>query len=171
MERATGETDVNCWEEADAPEALQRYRTLVNSVDDGIYQLDREGRFVAVNDTIVEMTGYAREELLGEPASLLLDEDDIERIDREIRRRLSSDEPDAEAIEFAAHTADGDEIDCELQLSLLVDGEASEAPREGGETADGGFQGTVGVVRDITDRNRAAPQRTRTAAPARARFD
>ncbi|NUB91420.1 PAS domain S-box protein [Haloterrigena sp. SYSU A121-1] len=155
MERATGETDVNCWEEADAPEALQRYRTLVNSVDDGIYQLDREGRFVAVNDTIVEMTGYAREELLGEPASLLLDEDDVERIGREIRRRLSSDEPDAKAIEFAAHTADGDEIDCELQLSLLVDGEASPTPREGGETADGDFQGTVGVVRDVTDRNRA----------------
>ncbi|ELZ14137.1 multi-sensor signal transduction histidine kinase [Haloterrigena salina JCM 13891] len=155
MERATGETDVNCWAEADAPEALQRYRTLVNSVDDGIYQLDREGRFVAVNDTIVEMTGYAREELLGEPVSLLLDEDDVERIGQEIRRRLSSDEPGADAIEFTVHTADGDEIDCELQLSLLVDGEASETPREGGETADSDFQGTVGVVRDVTDRNRA----------------
>jgi PAS domain S-box-containing protein len=35
----------------------------VNAIDGGIYQLDAEGRFVAVNEGIVELTGYEREKL------------------------------------------------------------------------------------------------------------
>ena len=121
--------------------ALNRYRTLVNTVDDGIYQLDAEGRFVAVNDIIVEMTGYPREELIGEYVSLVLDDEDISRIVEEISHRLTTGEPQKEIFEFTAHTAEGDVIPCELRISLLVD--------------DGEFQGSIGVVRDITERKRA----------------
>ena len=128
---------------ADVPDdvALDRYRTLVNTVDDGIYQLDAEGRFIAVNDIITELSGYSREELIGEYVSLVLDEEDINRVVREISHRLTTGETQQETFEFTAHTADGGAIPCELRISLLVE--------------DDEFQGTIGIVRDIRERKRA----------------
>ncbi|WP_265110834.1 PAS domain-containing sensor histidine kinase [Halosolutus halophilus] len=120
--------------------ALQRYRTLVNTVDDGIYQLDAAGRFVAVNDIIVELTGYARDELIGEHASIVLADDDVERITLEIAQSVANDEQLTDCFEITAHTAAGETRYCELRASLLVE--------------DGTFQGSVGIVRDITDRKR-----------------
>ncbi|MGQ3411196.1 PAS domain S-box protein [Natrinema sp. LN54] len=136
---ATSERDF--WADADESEALRRYRTLVDIVDDGIYQLDADGRFVAVNDCIVELTGYARDDLLGEHISLVLAEDDHRRIEREISTRLSTGDRRRQTFELAAETADGGTIPCELRLSLLTD--------------DGELRGTVGIVRDITERKRA----------------
>ncbi|WP_265112244.1 PAS domain S-box protein [Halosolutus halophilus] len=129
------------WADAAGEHALDRYSTLVNMVDDGIYQLDADGRFVAVNDTIVELTGYSREEILGEHASLMLADDDVSRIQHEIDRRLTADDRQNEAIEFTAWTADGDTIPCEMELHLVVE--------------DSTLQGSIGVVRDITDRKQA----------------
>ncbi len=60
MGNRAGTSEMTCWNDADETEALQHYRTLLNALDDGIYRLDTEGRLVAVNDDIVEMTGYAR---------------------------------------------------------------------------------------------------------------
>ena len=126
------------WADPAGERALERYSTLVNMVDDVIYQLDAQGCFVAVNDTIIELTGYSREELLGEHVSLVLADEDVSRIQREISRRLTDGGRRDEPIEFTALTADGDTIPCELELHLLVE--------------DGAFRGSMGVVRDITER-------------------
>ncbi|WP_435175130.1 PAS domain S-box protein [Halorussus sp. AFM4] len=128
------------WADADEGEALARYRTLVNAIDDGIYQLDAEGRFVAVNDVVVETTGYPRDELLGEHVSVLLDADDVAAVEREIDRRLAGADGRRDTFEFDVRTADGGQIPCELRLNLLVE--------------DGAFRGTLGVVRDVSDRRR-----------------
>ncbi|WP_226005626.1 PAS domain-containing sensor histidine kinase [Natrinema salinisoli] len=127
-------------DEVDDSVAIQRYQTLVNTVDDGIYQLDTDGRFVAVNDIIVEMSGYARDELLGEHVSILLADDDVERIAREIERSVANDDRLTETFEIAARTAADETRYCELRVSLLVE--------------DSDFQGSVGIVRDVTDRKR-----------------
>ena len=140
MSERANVTETAFWADADDEVALRRYRTLVNTVDDGIYQLDASGRFVAVNDVIVEMTGYTREELLGEHVSIVLGDDDIERIGQKISQCLENGVQIEDTFEFAAQTVGG-EIPCELQMSLLVE--------------DGTFVGTVGIVRDITDRKQA----------------
>ena len=125
------------WAEVDPEQGFERYQTLVNAVDDGIYQLDADGRFVAVNDAIVEATGYAREELLGEPVSTLLEKPDVARLEREIRARLRAGSDDATAFDVVVHTADGERIPCELRFSLL--------------TTDGALDGTVGIVREVSE--------------------
>lgn len=140
MNRQGGAREIAFWEEMPDTEALERYRTLVNTVEDGICQVDTDGRFVAVNDVICEMSGYSHTELLGEPASLVLDSRDIERIEREIRGRLTTGRERTDMFECTARTASGGTFTCEIQLSLLFDDEL--------------FAGTVGVVRDITDRKR-----------------
>jgi PAS domain S-box-containing protein len=101
-ERAASEPRL--WADVDGAEALDRYRTLVDLVDDGIYRLDAEGRFVAVDDAVVEATGYAREELLGEHASILLDAADVECVEGAIR--VDSTPGEATTFRFTLPAAD-----------------------------------------------------------------
>ncbi|MFP8955822.1 PAS domain S-box protein [Natrialbaceae archaeon A-CW3] len=118
---------------------LQRYGTIVNTVDDGLYQLDADGCIVAANDTIVERTGYDRDELFGEHVSIIVDEDDVERLEREIRMRLETNTDPDTSFDLTLTTDDGGHIACELRFSLLVN--------------DGEFDGTVGILRDVDERH------------------
>ena len=119
----------------------ERYQTLMNTVGDGIYQLDPAGHFVAINDVIVEKTGYTREDLLGEHVSMVLDDPEIERVERVIRDLLATEDSDRVAtLELPVQTAAGTTIPCELRLSILEDEHA--------------FRGTVGVIRDISERKK-----------------
>ncbi|MCU4742026.1 PAS domain S-box protein [Halobacteria archaeon AArc-m2/3/4] len=142
-------TEAAFWADDGDDVALQNFYTLVNTVDDGIYQLDTAGRFVAVNDAIPEMIGYTRDELLGEHVSVVLEDEDIDRITREISTCLETDGRIDETFELTARTADGEGISCELRLSLLVDG--------------GTFRGSTGIVREISDRKRGGPTRRERA--------
>ncbi|WP_306054124.1 PAS domain S-box protein [Natronococcus wangiae] len=127
------------WGDADDIEARERYQTLVNAIDDGICQLDDEGRFVAVNDVIVEMTGYAGEELLGERISAFLDGGGS-TLEREIERLRAEPDERSELLELALRTADGERTPCEVRVSQLE--------------SDDTVRGAVGIVRDITERKR-----------------
>ncbi|WP_135819712.1 sensor histidine kinase [Halostella litorea] len=120
---------------------LHRYERLVETVGDGMYALDEDGHFMTVNNGLVGMTAYSREGLLGEHVSIVMDEDDVEAGRDRIRELLCEDGPDATAMEMDVHTKDGRTIPCENQIALLVDD-------------DGRFNGTVGVLRDITERKR-----------------
>ncbi|WP_254862236.1 PAS domain-containing sensor histidine kinase [Halovivax gelatinilyticus] len=122
-------------------ETATHHASLVNAVDDGIYRLDDEGRFVAVNDAIVETAGWTREELLGEHVSIAIEDDDARRLEREIRARLESGEDPNTTFSLAIETAWGTSLPSELRFSLLVD--------------DGSFEGTVGVVRTVEDQDRS----------------
>jgi PAS domain S-box-containing protein len=129
------------WGDADDDIALHRYRTLVNTIDDGIYQVDTDGRFVAVNDVIVEATGYTRDELLGEHVSLVLADSDIERIEREISSQIGApNEDDIATFDITVRTVDGDTIPYELRINLLLE--------------DGTFRGSIGVARNRTEEQR-----------------
>jgi PAS domain S-box-containing protein len=118
---------------------LQRYERLVETVGDGMYALDSEGHFMTVNNGLLAMTGYSREGLLGEHISIVMDDDAVESGRAQIRDLLS-DDVDVTAVEMDLHTKDGRSIPCENQIALLEDGDE--------------FQGTVGVLRDITERKR-----------------
>ena len=121
---------------------LERYKRMLDAAGDGIYALDADGRFTTVNDALVTKTGYTREELLGEHATTVLDDADVEHARTLIRDLLAHDSGDiGNSFEASLHTAAGDTVPCEFRIALLT-------------TADGAFQGTVGVIRDITDRKR-----------------
>ncbi|SEW30180.1 PAS domain-containing sensor histidine kinase [Natrinema salifodinae] len=126
--------------DTDDDTALHRYQTLVETIDDGIYHLDREGHFVAVNDVIVETTGYTRDELVGEHVSVLLADADLERIEREIAQRTDATADEVASFELVVRAADGTEIPCDLRVNPLLE--------------DGEFRGTIGVVRDRSERRR-----------------
>ncbi|NHN49616.1 PAS domain S-box protein [Halostella sp. JP-L12] len=119
---------------------LRRYERLVETVGDGMYALDADGHFMTVNNGLVAMTGYTREGLLGEHVSIVMDEADVAEGREKIRGLLDGDAETA-AMEMGVHTKDGRVVPCENQIALLTDD-------------DGDLQGTVGVVRDITERKK-----------------
>lgn len=127
--------------EASGREALERYKVILQNIRDAVYTLDANGRITWVNPTAVEEfdIGYDREELIGAPVSKVLDESDIEKAVTIIQSLLEDDDRSSGRCEISIHTAHGTEIPCDLRLALL--------PFDDGE-----FQGTVGVLRDISDR-------------------
>ncbi len=153
MSTRTGSPDGEFWGDVNDEVALRRYRTLVSTIDDGVYQLDSNGYFVEINDVIVETTGYSREELLGEHVSLVLTDDDIAHIEREIKNQIETENEDTATFELGVQTADGDVVPCELRINLLIEEEK--------------FRGSIGLVRDVSEQK----QRTATLESARASYD
>ncbi|WP_277556161.1 PAS domain S-box protein [Halobaculum limi] len=118
---------------------LKQYERMVNAAGDMMYVLDSTGRIEFANDTATALTGYDRETLLGESIDLLIDSDDRAAGDEYIAAMLSDRrDPPSDAFSWTLVTADGERIDVESQITLLNDGDE--------------WRGTVGVVRDITER-------------------
>ncbi|MEF8786957.1 MAG: PAS domain S-box protein, partial [Haloarculaceae archaeon] len=117
---------------------LERYETILNTAVDAIYQLDTDRRIVAVNDATVRLTGYDRSELLGSEISLIMSEEDIRKGDEKIAEALTERNDDVQSLGMSIHTKDGREVPCEARIAVL--------------RRNGDFDGTVGVVRDISDR-------------------
>jgi len=130
---------------------LERYETIVEIAGDGVYTLDEHGYMTFVNESLAAYTGYDRDELIGEPVSLLLSEEDIQQ-GTEIIRSLLSGEEDEGVFEIEICTREGDRIPAELSVALLP--------------SDDGFRGTAGVGRVITERK----ERERTLERERKRF-
>jgi len=122
---------------------LRRYERIVEASGDPVYTLDTEGHFTFVNDRLVDWTGYDRADLDGEHISLLMEDDDVET-GRQLIQSLLTGDDDRNTFEMDVVTADGEPITCENHIALVL--------------ADGEFAGTVGILRDITDRKRRAKE-------------
>ena len=120
---------------------LERYETIVQAIPDEVYTLDADGCLTSLappSDRDLSVTEYEPKELVGEHVSTVMDEADvaagselIEELLREGRRRGS--------FEMDLVTRGGDRIPFENHVALL--------PGDDGE-----FHGTVGVLRDVSDR-------------------
>lgn len=119
---------------------LEPYQTMVDTAGDMVYVLDERGRLEFVNDEACRLTGYDEEDLLGEAVTTVMDESDLER-GREVVRSLLADESDglSDSYEWTLETAEGDTIPVESNITLIT-------------SDDGEFEGSVGVVRDVSER-------------------
>ena len=124
-------------DEAESEEQLSRYQALIEVLKDPVYVLDEGGQFDFVNDAFVEKFGYERNELLGNGVSVIKDEQAVEQGLNNLRRILSSDEPDSVYFETEIQSESGESIPCEDHMTAL--------PYEGDE-----FDGSVGILRDVS---------------------
>ncbi|MDG5759010.1 PAS domain S-box protein [Natronococcus sp. A-GB1] len=108
----------------------QRFRAIADALDGGVLQLDADGRIVTVTDDLLEITGYAREQLVDAYVSALFDADVLEREDED----ESEDDPGHRRdLETVIETADGRTVDCTVRLERLIE--------------EGEERGTVCIVR------------------------
>jgi PAS domain S-box-containing protein len=116
----------------------RRYEAAFSAADDPIYVLDEAGRIREVNEALLSLTGYEESELLGERMSVLLDDDELDRAERRIREAVVEGDQSVGTVETEIRTAGGRRRTCAINVAVLPD--------------EGGISGSVGVMRDVTDR-------------------
>lgn len=125
-------------EKKEREQELERYETIIETVEDGIYALDTHQHFTLINEGYAEMVGYPREELLGSHISVVVDDEAVE-LSKQLRERMLTDEIDGGVAQVGVPTATGETIPTETAFAPLW-------------SDDGVLNGTVGIVRDITER-------------------
>ena len=116
---------------------LQEYETVIEALSDAVYVVDERGRFRYVNDEFSNLVGYDRETIIGNTPSLIKNEDAVQQVEGQLDRLLSHDGPETASVEVTIQPRTGEPIVCEDHMGVLLhDGE--------------GFNGSVGVLRDIT---------------------
>ena len=120
-------------------ETEARFSAVADNLHAGLAVTDLDNRAVYVNGYLCERTGYAREELVGRRlASVFLSREDQERDEERLRQREAGER---EVYEVVHRRRDGSTFLAEVSAGPLRDG-------------DGRIIGTVGVVIDISDRDR-----------------
>jgi PAS domain S-box-containing protein len=55
--------------------AAERYRTFIENIDDGVYEVDLQGNFTYFNNALCQVFGFPREEIAGANFSKFMDEE------------------------------------------------------------------------------------------------
>ncbi len=119
-------------------ESEEKYRSLFEDSKDGVYITSLEGRFLSVNQSIAELLGYSRKELID------LDVNDLYVCPEDRIRFHETIKRDGSVRDFEAklRKRDGTEMDCLLTSTV----------RRGQNGSIAGYQG---IIRDITQQKTA----------------
>jgi len=120
---------------------LRQYQRLVETVGDPMYILDAEGTITLANEALAEMLGCSRSEAIGMNARAFIDADSYETGTELLARIHADPELDWSTHEVTVRSVDDREIPAEINIAPVT-------------SADGTLDGSVGVVRDISDRHR-----------------
>lgn len=120
-------------------ESEQRYRSLVETAQEGIWVIDAEARTTFVNPKMAEMLGYTTREMIGRSLLDFLDDEGKAAAQADLERRRSGA---TERIDFRFLRKDGSDLWAILAVHPLFD----EAGR---------YDGVLGMLTDITERKRA----------------
>jgi PAS domain S-box-containing protein len=118
---------------------LQEYETLFDTVQDKLYVIDRNGCIERVTDPLAEQVGTDPETLRGQHVSEILTDETVEEGERLILDLLVTPDSVSNVYEGTMVTTAGETVPVEIELSLLPH--------------DDKFRGTVGTVRDISQRH------------------
>jgi len=115
-----------------------RYSTVLRALGYPIYVVDETGVFSYVNDAMLELTGYEREEIIGSPTDVIKDDEAVSEAEDQLGSILSHKGPNTSQFYVDIVPKDGDPIPCRDHMAVL--------PYEGEE-----FRGSVGILRNISD--------------------
>ena len=120
----------------------EKYRTIIEKIVEGYYEVDLAGNFTLVNDVICDNMGYSRDELIGMNNRQYMDEQTAKKVLERFAEVYTTGQPAAEFFDFEIIKKDGTKIITSSSISLIRDSK--------GEPT--GFRG---VIRDITERKQA----------------
>jgi len=113
----------------------ERFRRIVHTAEEGIWEIDATARTSFVNPKMASMLGYAIEDMLGQPLVAFMDEEGRSMLEQNIARRQRGM---AERHEFKFLRSDGGELWTSLITNPIYD-------------ADGAYLGALALVTDVTE--------------------
>ncbi len=129
------------WAEGALREREEKYRTILESIEEGYFEVDLAGNFTFANPSMCRILGYARKELLGMNNRSYTSPETAEKMYQIFNTIYRTGKP-ATVLDYELIGKDGSTRILELSASLMRD--------QSGEPA--GFRG---VARDVTDRQQA----------------
>ena len=120
-------------------ESEERYRLLVETMNDGLGVQDEKGIWVYANDRLYEMLGYSREEVVGRPLTDFLDETSRRSYEEQMSERTKGNRG---FYEMSWLTKDGEPIFTLVSAQSIID-------------EQGRFKGSFAIVTGINERKRA----------------
>lgn len=116
----------------------EKYRTILDNIEDGYFETDLAGSFTFVNPAVERMLGYSEEELIGMNNMEYMDTENARSVYQAFNEVYKTGES-MKGFDWELSTKDGRKISVEASFNLIRD-------------ADGEPLGFRGIVRDITDR-------------------
>jgi PAS domain S-box-containing protein len=122
----------------------EKYRTILENIEDGYYEVDLAGNFTFFNDSMCRILGYPKEALMGMNNQQYADKEVAKKVFRAFNRVYKTGKPGRE-FDWEIVRKDGTKRYIETSVSLRKD-------------ASGEPIGFRGITRDITDRKRIEEQ-------------
>ena len=119
----------------------EKYRTILENIEEGYYEVDLAGNFTFFNDSVCRMLGYPKDELMGMNHRTYTDQAHSDRLYQVSNRVYTTGEP-AKGVDWKIIRKDGAIRFIEASVSLIKD-------------SNGRPTGFRGIARDITDRKEA----------------
>jgi len=127
--------------EEDLRKSEERYRTILENIQDGYFEIDLAGNYTFVNDAECVNMGYTKEELIGMNNRQYTDEENAKKAFQALNKLFRTGEP-VKGLEMEIVRKDGTKAFNEISVSLIRDSEGKPT----------GFRG---ISRDVTERKRA----------------
>jgi PAS domain S-box-containing protein len=134
-------------------ESTDRYRTILENIADGYYEIDLDGRLTFCNDAMLDILGLKRDEVHRLSPQVFRSSDHPDRIDAAFKRVFATGQPST-ALAWELVRCDQRKIAVEVSISLIRDQ----------DDAPAGFRG---IVRDVTERAAADRERARLESQLR----
>lgn len=151
-EREAGERALSLEASARALAASEvRYRRIVETAGEGVWQLDEQGRTTLANEAMARMLGSSAEQLLGRSLFDFVDEADRPAAQAVLHSPTGHD---SERHQLRLRRADGHEVWAEISTCAMAD-------------ADGRPAGTLAMVTNATERRRRDEELRATNAQLR----
>ncbi len=131
----------------------EKYRTVIETMQEGYFELDLAGTFTFANDMECENYGYTRNELIGMNYRKIVDEKTTQELYQTFNRLYHTGEP-IKLLETERIRKDGTKAFSEISASLIRDSERKPI----------GFRG---ISRDVTERKRTEEVLKKSEAEAR----
>jgi PAS domain S-box-containing protein len=129
-------------ERKEAEKALQdseeKYRTILENIEDGYYEVDMNGNLSFFNDSLCKIYGRARDELMGKNLRAFTSSESA-KAGYEVFNRVNTTGKRAKGIDWEILRKDGTKRYVEPSVSPIIDSEGQQV----------GFRG---ILRDITER-------------------
>lgn len=125
-------------------ESEERYRSLVENLNDAVFNLDTLGRFTYISPVIESLTEYTAGEIIGQPFTSFIHPDDLPEVISSYQRTI---EGELEPLEFRVLDKDGGVRHVRTSSRPL--------------TRDGQPVGLTGTLTDITQRKLAEEELAR----------
>ncbi|MFQ5753551.1 MAG: PAS domain S-box protein [bacterium] len=127
----------------------EKYRTILENIEDGYYEVDIAGNFTFFNDSLCKILGFSKGELKGMNNREYTDEENAKKVYQTFNRVYTTGEP-AKGVGWGIIRKDGTRRFIEASVSI-------------NRNAEGDPMGFRGIVRDITERKQAKERLVRLA--------